>query len=221
MAGAAARSERGVMIKAKSIRFDWSETANRLPCPATGKTFEGGNVWAKANCFLRRRAVLLPQEMIGYLKHGFTVVFEDGVEYSGRYDLKPYAQGFESLDEHVRGFAEFHAGLRRPAHMSKESYASFLDRTMGPNFSESEIAVISKGNYARFLKERQIGDIAHPVPSGTLTCREVEVSFFVPETMSDKDAAKLVDRLLKLGAEQAELGFDPRFEPAEILEKEG
>jgi hypothetical protein len=61
----------------------------------------------------------------GYDKCDFTIEFEDGETYSGRYDLQRHMdEGL--LQEHVQRFVKFHAGLYRPVHMTPESYENLL-----------------------------------------------------------------------------------------------
>ncbi len=59
-------------------------------------------------------------------KTDFTVTFEDGETYTGEFALKRY--GSTSIGEHIWCFLSFHAGLRRPAHLSVELYQGFLAR---------------------------------------------------------------------------------------------
>jgi len=110
-------------IKAKEIRFGFSETEDGVP-DANGTTFSGPDAWAQANAWLLKRSMALKDDMLGYLKHDFEITWEDGETYKGRYDLYPYGgkHDFEALDKHVRDFCLFYAGLKRPSHVSEDNY---------------------------------------------------------------------------------------------------
>lgn len=134
-------------ILVKSITFDWSETSAGVD-DAAGKAFEGPNSWQAADHWLRMRALRLPEGMLGYLKHGFTVVWEDGNSYRGRYDLEPRKfNPVEGITEHVRRFVEFSAGAKKPSHMSDKDYSSILER------SGADV----KKSFKELLEKYQIG----------------------------------------------------------------
>jgi hypothetical protein len=64
--------------------------------------------WIRANSTLMDNSRTAPKGG-GYHKHDFKVVFEDGFEYSGRYDLQHLSHGWPRLQDHVRGSLEFMA----------------------------------------------------------------------------------------------------------------
>jgi hypothetical protein len=59
--------------------------------------------WFDANVKLRLNSTTAPTGG-GYDKHDFTVTFEDGLEYEGRYDLKHWSVERPDLAKHVRSF---------------------------------------------------------------------------------------------------------------------
>lgn len=62
----------------------------------------------------------------GYDKCDFTLVFEDGHTYDGRYDLQNtgYNSSKETISEQARYFLSYLAGLRRPGHFTDEQWAA-------------------------------------------------------------------------------------------------
>jgi len=91
------------------------------------QTFDGPDCWAEANRWLFRQSTTFPRHG-GYDKHDFVVTFDNGETYEGRLDCKHASCGGNDLNvaSHVRGFQEFYAGVRRPAHMSPERYEEFM-----------------------------------------------------------------------------------------------
>lgn len=61
-----------------------------------------------------------------YDKTDFTLLYEDGFEYKGRYDLKHYMVEEPSLFEHVRNHILFNAGHFKPAWMTDLEYKAQL-----------------------------------------------------------------------------------------------
>jgi hypothetical protein len=70
--------------------------------PETAKT------WAHANALFRWSRTA--PEHGGYDKCDFTIIFEDGYEYKGRYDLMHYRREHPDLARHVRSFMRYLAG---------------------------------------------------------------------------------------------------------------
>lgn len=83
--------------------------------------------WPAANAWLLLQSTVAPATG-GYDKHDFTITWEDGETYEGRYDLKHYSIEWPNLKRHVEGFARFMAGLRRPTHMTAEEYVLCVSR---------------------------------------------------------------------------------------------
>lgn len=81
------------MIPAVSISFTYSE------CPGVNapRSFSGPDVWRRAAHWL----AMLPKPDLGYYKTDFTVTYEDGETYEGRYDIGADAP---TLGSHIRGF---------------------------------------------------------------------------------------------------------------------
>jgi len=65
--------------------------------------------WAEANAILLKWSRTAPEHG-GYDKCDFKIVFEDGYEYEGRYDLMHYRRERPDLGKHVRDFVSYHAG---------------------------------------------------------------------------------------------------------------
>jgi hypothetical protein len=93
------------------------------------KVFEGVRCWTAANAWLSGQSETFPAAG-GYDKHDFVVEFADGEKYSGRLDCKASDCDDSDLNvaEHVRGFVEFMAGIRRPAWMNDAQWARALDQ---------------------------------------------------------------------------------------------
>jgi hypothetical protein len=70
--------------------------------------------WTDANNTLRMNSRTAPTGG-GYDKHDFKVVFADGLEYVGRYDLKHWRVQSPDLAGHVLGFVRWVANDRRAA----------------------------------------------------------------------------------------------------------
>jgi len=83
------------------------------------------STWAEANQTLLRWSRTAPSTG-GYDKVYFIVEWEDGRQHEGRYDLVHLDLETPCLIRHIRSFAEFHAGLAKPKHLSEESYRRLL-----------------------------------------------------------------------------------------------
>ena len=79
----------------------------------------------EADSILRKWALTAPKKL-GYNKVDFKVIFDDGEIYEGRYDLKYKDKAEASLENHMKDFLRFLAGLS-PAWMSEKQYAQFLE----------------------------------------------------------------------------------------------
>jgi hypothetical protein len=65
--------------------------------------------WAHANAILFRWSITAPEKG-GYDKCDFKIVFEDGTDYEGRYDLVHHRREHPNLARHVRSFVRYLAG---------------------------------------------------------------------------------------------------------------
>jgi hypothetical protein len=83
------------VIAATKIVIGWSES----PYISLGQTFTGENLWEEAARYLNQFP--LPSIKGTYYKTDFTVHFEDGTQYGGRYDIGSDAP---TIGEHIRGF---------------------------------------------------------------------------------------------------------------------
>jgi len=79
----------------------------------------------EADSILRKWALTAPKEL-GYDKVDFKVIFEDGEIYEGRYDLKYKDITEASLENHMKEFLRFLAGLSS-SWMSEKQYTQFLE----------------------------------------------------------------------------------------------
>jgi hypothetical protein len=92
------------MIKPKTITITRAEGPTcECDRPETADT------WAGANAILFRWSRTAP-ETGGYDKCDFKIVFEDGHEYDGRYDLMHFRREHPDLARHVRSFVRYLAG---------------------------------------------------------------------------------------------------------------
>lgn len=109
-------------VKVKEV---WIRRAEGLPEECVALTLQS---IAEADAVLRRWALTAPADGC-YDKCDFTIAFEDGDTYSGRYDLKRHDAGHADLiGRHVRQFVEFYAGLWKPPHWSEEDYEREIRR---------------------------------------------------------------------------------------------
>jgi len=106
-------------IKVKEIVFLWSES------PVI-KDNTKVSTWAEANKIIKDVAFSIDTE--GYRKTAFRVEWVDGGKYEGRIDVmaKDWHKN-APLSEHVKNFALGMAGMKKPAHMTQESYNNYLD----------------------------------------------------------------------------------------------
>lgn len=81
--------------------------------------------WAEANAILRSWAKTAPGPGQGYDKCDFTVTWQDGETYNGRYDLEGRETETADLAAHVMAHARFMAGQWR-SWASPEQYAAIL-----------------------------------------------------------------------------------------------
>jgi hypothetical protein len=100
------------MIKLKRIVFGFSEAAG-----LGNQVFSG---FAAANEALSRARLKAPT--LGYNKTDFTLEYEDGETYSGRYDVG--RDNFDTLQMHVRQFCECYGRIKKPANLTEEQWKS-------------------------------------------------------------------------------------------------
>jgi hypothetical protein len=82
----------------------------------------------------------------GYDKCDFTLVFDDGTEYKGRYDATSLKRASEGgLSQHVRQHLEFLSGEGRPYHLSPERYQFMVEEInrRSPGTSEGAKAFLN------------------------------------------------------------------------------
>lgn len=98
---------------------------NRLEGPIGCDSEYVVSSWSEADTALARESWTAPKSG-GYDKTDFTITFENGHTYSGRYDLKHMSVEFPNLQAHVRDFVRFSAGIDCPEHMTEESWREYL-----------------------------------------------------------------------------------------------
>jgi hypothetical protein len=64
------------------------------------------DAWITAGSILLSNSASAPKGG-GYDKHDFKIIFDDGLEYAGRYDLKHWHDEVPDLARHVRSFVEW------------------------------------------------------------------------------------------------------------------
>lgn len=110
------------MIRMKSItlkRYEGTrEECAGPPCVAY--------TWLGASMVLKDWSRTAPEPGMGYHKCTFSVLFEDGKAFAGRYDL--YRGQEVDLLDHFEGHLLHCAGRRKPAHYSEGYYKTVLAR---------------------------------------------------------------------------------------------
>ncbi len=110
-------------IKMKSITFDFGEwRANTDEYPITFTT------WEEANGYLHKKSF----EQGNYLKQYFTIEYEDGKKYSGKYDVYTRESNKEEradLGAHMMTHNLFYSGRQKPHYMEEESVKGILAGT--------------------------------------------------------------------------------------------
>lgn len=110
-------------IKMKSITFDYGEGSspnNSIPIVFT--------TWEDANDYLWKKSF----EHGYYLKQEFTIEYEDGEKYSGKYDVYTRESDKEEradLGAHVMTHNLFYSGRQKPHYMEEESAKGILAGT--------------------------------------------------------------------------------------------
>ena len=98
--------------------------------------------WDEADAVLRDWAATAPAAG-GYDKCDFTISFEDGVLYRGRYDLVNASLEIPDLAAHVRGTALIHSGLGKPSFMDQEQFDA-LQAMIRPEVKQAYVELVSK-----------------------------------------------------------------------------
>jgi hypothetical protein len=98
------------MIRVEKITIDPIETA--------APQFEVSS-YKEADAALAHLSINAPKNG-GYHKCDFTVEFEDGNKYHGRYDLKHYELELPNLRNHIRDFVNLVAGFEKPEWVTEE-----------------------------------------------------------------------------------------------------
>lgn len=82
------------------------------------------NSWSDADAKLRAWAWCAPE--LGYDKCDFIVEWENGIKYSGRYDLKHFKVEIADLRAHIQRTAFFHMGVQTPTRMTRDEHRQLL-----------------------------------------------------------------------------------------------
>lgn len=85
--------------------------------------------WEDADTVLTAWGKTAPLAGQGYHKIHFHILFANGTEYEGRFDLQRGGRESDgaTLQRHVREFALCHAGRQRPRHLRPEHYQHLLE----------------------------------------------------------------------------------------------
>ena len=136
--------------KAVSIKLDlWEADRGVVTVYAAD-----GDVWQLADDRLRL-AALNEEGRLGYAKIDFTVTYDDGGEYSGRYDLRYHDKDFTGLlARHITLFCEWHGGRLADPWIGVPEYRRFMQRSRAEDVAY----------FARMLDEYEIGSEATPWP---------------------------------------------------------
>ncbi|QYY33701.1 hypothetical protein K2O51_31135 (plasmid) [Cupriavidus pinatubonensis] len=108
--------------------------------------------WAQADSVLRRWSESVARDG-GYDKCEFSVEWQNGATYHGRYDLVNWRDATPDLARHIRELAYFYTGRRTPAHMTLSIYGAFLDM-------HCTKAVATQ--YEKLLARNDLGVAEHP-----------------------------------------------------------
>lgn len=131
------------MIKAVSITIErWEGTIAECSRPYT---LTGEDVWKQVNSMLHRWSHTAPKGG-ACDKTGFKVVYEDGHEYEGRYELR--GDELPNLQNHMRTYCAFHAGQYCPPHMTEKRYQAYLSDIVKPEARKA---------YQEMLEKYEIG----------------------------------------------------------------
>jgi hypothetical protein len=103
----------------------------------------------QADQVLRRWSHTAPPVTGGYNKCDFTITWDDGETYSGRYDLQSVDSGARiDIAKHVRDYLSLLAGVSRPHHWTAQQHTTYL-ATIGYGKTEQAEA-------ARFLRDHEL-----------------------------------------------------------------
>lgn len=111
-------------IQIRKITVQCAEGPSYLCRPKTASNFE------EANHLLH--AISHDGPDLGYYKTDFTIEFEDGNTYEGRYDVYRWDNPDRELIDlqgHVRRFVRFYGGLSKPAHLTEKQYETVIGRS--------------------------------------------------------------------------------------------
>jgi len=120
-----------IMIK-KAIKFEITDMEGSKYLI---EKYEGSIVssWEEINESLQLIAKDM-EEGIGGIKIFITISFEDGKTYSAKYFLKKADN--PDLKKHIYDFAQAYSGRKKPLHLTKDQYESFL-QTIGEDEKEN------------------------------------------------------------------------------------
>lgn len=110
------------MIKAVKIEIGFSEhpAIQQFGAPTFTCMRSANEYFAHENRMVEYAKAL--NQMMGYYKTDFTITFEDGTQYKGRYD---FGSDAVDLTTHIRRFAECYSGRIKPSHMKPEHWEHF------------------------------------------------------------------------------------------------
>jgi hypothetical protein len=107
------------MLKVKAITSSWKEGIFGAACPMTL------TISTAANRQLSFWAGWASKDGADD-KVKFSIEWESGAQYEGRFDLVHNSLGDSCLGQHIRRHLEFIAGPGRPRHLTPEAYRNHL-----------------------------------------------------------------------------------------------
>jgi hypothetical protein len=103
------------------------------------------STWEQTDSYLQECARTDPAPEGCYDKFDFQIIFEDGQDYTGRYDLRATDANYTGLlARHVRKFLEYGATQSSHSAAHKQNCQTFLDRYEIPALPETDSAPIAQ-----------------------------------------------------------------------------
>lgn len=135
------------LTRAKEITLTRAEGLHsEVDKPITLHRQQHPDIWAAADKVLFDWSWTAPKGG-GYDKIDFTIVYDDGEKYTGRYDLRHYSDEYPHLAKHVYDFVRFTAGKYKGA-LTQEEYDRFKEQ---PHFKKLS------PEFLKFLEKYEIG----------------------------------------------------------------
>lgn len=171
----------------------------------SARLHEAVETWEEADGLLREIAYTAPHGG-AYHKTDFTIVFADGEEYKGRYDVQNIARERPNLRDHVRRSVGYFSGLVRPPHISQEDYAGHM-KAYGDD---------TQRQWYELARDYAVGvatpeDATPEAAAGRVKIKRREARIRQGNPTAEDVAAELtpvIERLRELAGHAERLGFD-------------